>query len=88
MSDQSKPGMSRAGFKEGPFAVVVTNPGEEDGVYPLIVAPDGGFASKDEAEAWIQGSYAERKEPFLGLHFAVTCVRTPGSFNQFCSWED
>lgn len=72
----------------GPFAVVVTNlKNPTDEAYPLVVQPPGGFKTKEEAIDFAK-SFASRKEPYLGLHFAVTPIWTENSFGAFCSWED
>lgn len=88
MSDRGKPGISHVPFTEGPFVVIVTDPSDpEDKDYPFVVAPDGGFPTREAAEQWVD-LYKGRKEPYVGLHFIVTVLRSQESFMRFCSWED
>jgi hypothetical protein len=76
-------------FVNGPFMIVATDPqGPSDGAYPMVVAPPGGYATKDAALAYIDRCFAKRATPYLGMHFAVVRLNTEREFVQFCSWED
>lgn len=72
----------------GPFCIVVTDPGRpDDKDYPMVVAPEGGFKTTEEALQYID-RFAKRKEPYLGMHFRIEQLCTPDSFIRYCSWED
>lgn len=72
----------------GPFVIVITDPSNpEDDAYPMVVSPSGGYPTKEAALAYIE-FFAQRKEPYLGLHFRVVALDTEESFAGFCSWED
>jgi hypothetical protein len=72
----------------GPFCIVVTNPqSNDDADYPVVVAPEGGFKTKDEARGYIEKHFAHRKEPYLGLFFKVQQLSSGDDFIRFCSWE-
>jgi len=86
---QLSPNVWVTGFIYGPFAIVVTNPLQpKDDAYPLIVCPEGGFQTADEALLYIEKNYANRKEPYLGLTFSVSPMWSQNNFDGFCSWED
>jgi hypothetical protein len=88
-SQQLTPNLWVTGFIHGPFAVVVTNPVDpKDEAYPIVVCPKGGFETTGEAVKYIEKNYANRKEPYLGLTFAVAPLWSQNNFNGFCSWED
>lgn len=88
MSD-TKPGiLEETKFRQGPFAIIVDDPTKRDDAYPFVVAPEGGFADKATARAYIEENFANREEKYLGLQFMITVLRTPGAFNQYCSLED
>jgi class 3 adenylate cyclase len=75
-------------FIHGPFMIVVTDPtNPKDDAYPQVVAPDGGYATKEAALDFI-AQFATRKTPYLGLHFAVVQRSSENDFGRFCSWED
>ena len=76
-------------FLRGPYMIVVTDPqNPNDEAYPAVVAPEGGYETKEAAVEYIQQNYLNRKTPYLGLHFNVAPFRTETSFGHFCSWED
>jgi hypothetical protein len=88
-SQQLTPNLRVTGFVHGPFAIVVTNPSNpQDNAYPIVVCPEGGFKTTGEAVLYIQKDYANRKEPYLGLTFAVAPMWLQNTFDGFCSWED
>ena len=75
---------------KGPYTIYVENTIDldpKDWDYQAV-APEGGWPDVAAALAYIEDNYANRKEPYLGLKFHVVPMRTPGSFNQYCSWED
>jgi hypothetical protein len=75
-------------FVNGPFVIVVTDPTKPDDLsYPMVIAPDGGFADKEAAQGYID-DFARRKEPYLGLHVAIAQLSSLSSFIKFCSWEE
>jgi hypothetical protein len=87
MTDKSKPGVSVTLFEKGPFTIVVTQPGfEQDEAFPMVVAPPGGFDTKEAALAYVD-AFAKRPEPYLGMHFNIVQLETPDAFGVFCSWE-
>ena len=76
-------------YVHGPFAIVVTDPARpDDADYPMIVAPEGGFATKEAAIDYLDKLVAKRKVPYLGLHYVITQVTSPSGFMRYCSWED
>jgi hypothetical protein len=76
-------------FEAGPFMIVVTDPAQpDDAAYPMVIAPEGGYATKEAAIAYIDRCFANRATPYLGLHFAVAQLDGERDFVQFCSWED
>lgn len=82
-------GFSVTDLIHGPFCLVVTDPRHaDDAEYPMVVAPEGGFKTKDEARKYIEDHFAHRKEPYLGLFFKVQQISTGADFIRFCSWED
>ena len=76
-------------FIHGPFEIVVVDPNNPlDQAYPIVVAPEGGYTTKEAALQFIEEHFAHRKDPYLGLRFHVTQRSSEQSFIQFCSWED
>lgn len=53
----------------------------------MVVSPPGGYTTKEEAVEFAQ-RFANREEPYLGLHFRVEQLAQPSAFIAFCSWED
>jgi len=73
----------------GPFCLVVTDTKHtDDGEYPMVVAPEGGFQTKEEALRYVEQHFAHRKEPYLGLAFKVRQMTSTPDFIRYCSWED
>jgi hypothetical protein len=70
----------------GPFVIVVRdlkNPDDRD--YPMVVAPERGFLTKGDALTYLE-KFKKGEDPYLGLHFTITQMTTPTSFNIYCSW--
>lgn len=83
------PNLVVTGFVDGPFLIVVTDPNNPlDECYPIVVAPEGGYKTKEEAILYIERNFAHRKVPYLALKFTVAPIRSEDSFGVFCSWED
>ena len=76
----------RSEFETGPFVLVVEQ--SEDGSFPAVVAPPGGFSSQQDAEDYVNTNFKNRAEPYLGLVFRIVPLWSPATLNQFCSWED
>jgi hypothetical protein len=68
----------------GPYFVVITSPDEKDKAYPQVIGP---YNSTYEADRYIQ-KFKDRKDPYLGLKFAIGVQRSESAFGAFCSWED
>lgn len=76
-------------YLHGPFEIVVTDPSNPlDKTYPMVVAPDGGYPTKEAALEYIEKHFAHRKTPYLDLHFSVAQRSSEQSFIAYCSWED
>lgn len=88
MANNLSKNVSITDYIHGPFCIVVNDLARpDDNDYPLVVSPEGGYKSKEEALQYIE-RFAHRKEPYLGLHFRIEQLGTPDSFTRFCSWED
>ena len=73
-------------FETGPCVLVIEQP--EDGSFPAVVSPPGGFPSQQEAEDYVNANFKDREEPYLGLVFRIVPLWNQATFNRFCSWED
>ena len=74
--------------ERGPFVIIVTSFDDlKDPAYPMVIGPEGGYATKDEALEYIE-AFAKRKTPYLNQHFSVVLRVSGEDFGRFCSWED
>lgn len=66
-------------FLEGPYVLVVTNTErpEDDAI---VVAPQGGFQTREEAKEYATQFDVE------GMTFVIAPLRLPRFFNQYMSW--
>jgi hypothetical protein len=77
----------------GPWMIIVepensANEDKEKEIYPFVIAPPEGFASKKDAIKYVEDNFANRKTPYLNLTFTIVAWRSPSEFIAFCSWED